>query len=678
MLKSSTTRKGAVGTEKINVDDFNGLQYPYRLSFYDRPPTFDVTLEEFETSALDRLRILAEIESSAVRNRTWEETKEVVKKLCDKYTPLHSSSAIHYDRDAERRKDILGHFVLRLAFSRTEELRRRFLKAESTLFKVRFEDSDSSERTAFLNSRSFNWEHVSNDEKTMYRDQLSSIYVAPKGQRDQAFAKESYLKVRWTRVPDLVSSRKAFLKGGWAYVPMSEQASIIYQEFETSLEQALLLTSKALPRLDEDTRLDPILDNLSKGFLAGVSSGWDEGNADKEHITADMVDSLAKQHFPLCMQHIHQKLTRDRHLMHFGRLQYGLFLKVLGLPIEEALIFWRKSFSKITDDEFNKKYKYNFRHSYGLEGRKANYPAMSCSQILIPSNKDTNYVCPYKHFSPENLQTALLSSYSARGMTQNAVMEVMGTVKAGHPHVACTRVFEITHANEGVKKGDGVGGGESVTHPNQYASSFVLRLKLLADLVTIMNGVCGSLSIFSSAQYLCTGDTDFLWSALSLPLAGLMFDFLDGKVARWRKSSSLLGQELDSLADLISFGVAPALLAFVIGLRTYLDQVCLTGFICCGLARLARFNATVALVPKNSGGKAKYFEGLPIPSSLGLVAILSYWAKNDWIEGKLGIPFGTITLWGDKGGRGELHLVSIVFALWAMAMVSKTLRVPKL
>ncbi|KIO06473.1 hypothetical protein M404DRAFT_484188 [Pisolithus tinctorius Marx 270] len=200
----------------------------------------------------------------------------------------------------------------------------------------------------------------------------------------------------------------------------------------------------------------------------------------------------------------------------------------------------------------------------------------------------------------------------------------------------------------------------------------------LADLVTIMNGVCGSLSIFSSAKYLVTDDDDYLRWALALPLAGLMFDFFDGKVARWRKSSSLLGQELDSLADLISFGVAPAVLAFAVGLRTYLDTVCLTGFICCGLARLARFNATVALVPKDTTGKARYFEGLPIPSSLGLVAMLSYWVRQGWIEGKDGIPGGLVTLWGASGGRGEIHPVSIIFGLWAAAMVSKTLRVPKL
>ncbi|KZT67712.1 CDP-diacylglycerol--serine O-phosphatidyltransferase [Daedalea quercina L-15889] len=199
----------------------------------------------------------------------------------------------------------------------------------------------------------------------------------------------------------------------------------------------------------------------------------------------------------------------------------------------------------------------------------------------------------------------------------------------------------------------------------------------LADLITISNGICASLSIFMSANYLATNDEDYLWSALVLPYLGLTFDFLDGKVARWRNESSMLGQELDSLADLISFGVAPALLAFVVGLRTYLDTVVLTAFICCGLARLARFNATVASVPKDAKGKSKYFEGLPIPTSLLLVAVLTYWTKMGWIHGKEGVPLGTVTLWGVKGGKGEVHIASVMFGTMAAAMVSKTLRVPK-
>lgn len=119
------------------------------------------------------------------------------------------------------------------------------------------------------------------------------------------------------------------------------------------------------------------------------------------------------------------------------------------------------------------------------------------------------------------------------------------------------------------------------------------------------------------------------------------------------------------------------MLGFAVGLRTYLDTVALTGFICCGLARLARFNATVALIPKEKG-KAKYFEGLPIPSSLGLVGVLAYWVKQGWIAGQDGLPWGTVVVWGEAGGRGEVHIISVVVGLWAAAMVSKTLKVPKI
>lgn len=81
----------------------------------------------------------------------------------------------------------------------------------------------------------------------------------------------------------------------------------------------------------------------------------------------------------------------------------------------------------------------------------------------------------------------------------------------------------------------------------------------LADLVTIMNGVCGSLSVFMSAKYLVSKDEDYLFLALVFPVAGLIFDFMDGKIARWRKESSMLGQELDSLADLVRLPLLPAL-----------------------------------------------------------------------------------------------------------------------
>ncbi|KAK0459647.1 eukaryotic and archaeal DNA primase, large subunit-domain-containing protein [Desarmillaria tabescens] len=449
------------------------LVYPHRLNFYDAPPLFDVTLEEFEGCALDRLRILAEIESSAARNRSWEETKTVTTSQCLKYLPLNATSAEKVDRDSERRKDHLGHFVLRLAFCRSEELRRRFVKAESTLFKIRYETDDSKERRNFLNSRDFRWIAVDDSEKAMYREQLKAAYQGLKSESDRqsAFAADTFYKVKWTRVPDLIERRKVFLKGGWAYVPGRELASIVFQEFEVQLNKALNITAKSLPRLDEDTRLVPILNNLSQGFLAGVASDWNgmSSEATGDGITADMIDDMAKKHFPLCMRVMHSNLMKDHHLKHFGRLNYGLFLKALGVTIEEAIIFWRKSFlgGKVTEDRFNKEYKYNIRHSYGLEGKRANYPAKNCMQLLQGNDE---YGCPYRYFAPDNLQTTLLAAYAPLGLKSTDLPEIMHTKKTEHFHVGCTRVFEITHGHCGIKKGEGVGDGESVTHPNQYAA----------------------------------------------------------------------------------------------------------------------------------------------------------------------------------------------------------------
>ncbi|KAG8759086.1 CDP-diacylglycerol-serine O-phosphatidyltransferase [Serendipita sp. 396] len=235
----------------------------------------------------------------------------------------------------------------------------------------------------------------------------------------------------------------------------------------------------------------------------------------------------------------------------------------------------------------------------------------------------------------------------------------------------------MTSQVEVKKKGQSTKEHALMQYQNTDGHFSLVRNFRLADLVTIMNGFCGSFSLFSSARYLTSNDKTHLWAALTYPLAGLMFDFFDGKVARWRNSASLLGQELDSLADLISFGVAPAVLAFVIGFRTWLDTVVLAAFICCGLARLARFNATVALVPKDQSGKSKYFEGLPIPSTLCLVGLLAFWTQKGWIEAEQGVPGGVLTLWESKIGSGEVHYVMILFGAWAAAMVSKTLHVPK-
>lgn len=113
--------------------------------------------------------------------------------------------------------------------------------------------------------------------------------------------------------------------------------------------------------------------------------------------------------------------------------------------------------------------------------------------------------------------------------------------------------------------------------------------------------------------------------------------------------------------------------AFCIGLRTPADTLLLTTFICAGLARLARFNATVALVPKDDTGKSKYFEGLPIPSSLGLCAIMAELVRRGAIVGGKGLPFGLVGFIREYTGI-EVHWASFVFLGWATLFISKTLR----
>jgi len=202
----------------------------------------------------------------------------------------------------------------------------------------------------------------------------------------------------------------------------------------------------------------------------------------------------------------------------------------------------------------------------------------------------------------------------------------------------------------------------------------LIRALHLADVITELNGFCGVMSIFSSLRY-CLGEPSNygnLWAALAFMPFGLFFDFFDGMVARWRGKSSLMGQELDSLADLISFGVSPAVAAFAIGLRTPVDHLLLTFFVLCGLTRLARFNVTVAALPKDATGKSKYFEGTPIPTSLSIAALMAYFVSQDWILEN--IPLGTAF----TGTPLEFHPLAGLFVLSGVLMTSKSFHVPKI
>jgi len=191
----------------------------------------------------------------------------------------------------------------------------------------------------------------------------------------------------------------------------------------------------------------------------------------------------------------------------------------------------------------------------------------------------------------------------------------------------------------------------------------------LADFLTLGNAACGMASVFLAMLYLTSGAlAHFLWAAAMTPLA-FALDMLDGRVARWRQQHSALGRELDSLADIISFGVGPAALGFAAGLRGGWDSLVMVYFVCCGVSRLARYNVTAESLSAGAD-KVAYFEGTPIPTSVVLTAVLAFIA---W-QGRLGdmLPGG---VWA--AGPWNLHPLVLLFALSGTLMISKTLHIPK-
>jgi CDP-diacylglycerol---serine O-phosphatidyltransferase len=208
-----------------------------------------------------------------------------------------------------------------------------------------------------------------------------------------------------------------------------------------------------------------------------------------------------------------------------------------------------------------------------------------------------------------------------------------------------------------------------MSQQNPHKPFSMIREFHLADWFTLANAVCGTGALFSMLTYLQTDNVSHVYFACGMVFAAFVFDVLDGRIARWRQKNSVMGRELDSLADVISFGVAPAVIAYGCGMQGLYDRIVLTCFVACGVSRLARYNVTADAL-SGEGGKVKYFEGTPIPSSL-LLVMLMFWAAA---QGALreSLWFGKIVFAGFT-----LHPMVLLFAVSGSLMVSR-IRIPKL
>ena len=184
--------------------------------------------------------VLAELEACAFRNKSYDETAEYMRPILEKHMPLSQNSARSPAQQEERKKDHYSHFILRLAFSPTEDLRRRFTRLESQLFKLRFQDNDMRDRQEFVESLDFEWEKVSDSERREFSAELLAVNPPTRKQED-----DGWFKVDWEKVPELVDSRRVFLRRGKAFVPAREQTSMVVSEFGRRLDQALEVSHRS-------------------------------------------------------------------------------------------------------------------------------------------------------------------------------------------------------------------------------------------------------------------------------------------------------------------------------------------------------------------------------------------------------------------------------------------------
>jgi CDP-diacylglycerol---serine O-phosphatidyltransferase len=207
----------------------------------------------------------------------------------------------------------------------------------------------------------------------------------------------------------------------------------------------------------------------------------------------------------------------------------------------------------------------------------------------------------------------------------------------------------------------------SLERPKHFS---MIREFHLADLFTLANAACGVGAVFCAMTYMNSRSLTYFFAAAALGPVALVFDVLDGRVARRRHTHSAFGRELDSLADVVSFGVVPAAIGFAAGMRGVWDWVVLIYFVCCGVSRLARYNVTAEVLAKSKAA-VPYYEGTPIPTSVILIGVLAVGAWQDRLHENLYWGIWTLGPW-------ELHPLAFLFALSGTMMISKTLRIPKI
>jgi len=427
------------------------------LSMYACPPTEELTLDEFEGFAVDRLHVLRVIENLKAKGVRPKELEQQLAPVLAEYLPLRGRAELAAE---DARKDAVSHFLLRLAYSRSEDLRRWFLEKECALFRIRLERLGARDLGDFLAAHDLRFREVSDEAKAARAGPLRACLQLAHHEAG-ALDQLTFYEIDFTEALDLVAMRHVYLERGVAFVPQQRLHSIIVSRFRAALSKSLVQAAASFAMVAGDPRLAPLLKNVEKHDITATAE-FDDGDA--SGITPEQIDALAARSMPLCMRGLHGALRREHKLKHWGRQQYGLFLKAAGLSMEDSLRFFQASFTKVmTPEAFSKEYAYAIRHRYGKEGKRTDYAPYGCFKIIMDfaPGPGEHHGCPYRHHDADHL--AALVGTMALAPTETAA--ILGHVKKKNYQLACQRHFEATHpkAPDHTLDMNGVG-----NHPNAW------------------------------------------------------------------------------------------------------------------------------------------------------------------------------------------------------------------
>lgn len=425
-------------------------------SFYHEPPQEELTLDEFEMLSIDRLQLLRAFDNS----KSKIDSKDELLKAERKYW---QSIKGRTKRFSTSKKDQISHFILRIGFCHSEDRRTWFIAQECALFNYRLNFLQADERKSFLENNGVIFDEVSKEAKHEYKEFLINLA----GVTEESFSKTTFYKVPFQQARKLIASKQVYLKSGYAYVPLQHLVAIVEVRFRTYLSRALTEAANSFNLVGSDTRIGSFVTNMDKQYIGNDFSRKSELS---DTLTPEMVEVAAERNMPLCMKNLHVNLRKEHKLKHWGRLQYGLFLKGAGLNMESALLFWESHFSKIMNhDQFVKTYDYSFRHMYGKKGARKNYTPYSCMKIIMgtPPEVGGHHGCPYRHMSESHL-TSLLR---AQHLSEPNVTQIMELAKHSHYQQACQHHFDVVHPghnNMDLKMSDAAN-----THPNAWFQTSV-------------------------------------------------------------------------------------------------------------------------------------------------------------------------------------------------------------